>query len=88
MCLGFNFSGCRKAGVHYSKAMKFGTLARIVAMVFALAVVGTGCGGFRATPSFSPLMFFLPGLAQNKPALPEPPAPGQTATNQTVALAY
>jgi hypothetical protein len=68
--------------------MKFGMLARIAAMVFVLIVAGSGCGGIYATPTFSPLMFFLPGLAQTKPGLPEPPVAGQTDTNQTVAQAY
>jgi hypothetical protein len=47
----------------------------------------SGCGGFSAAPTVSPLMFLLPGLAQAKPAPLQPPAPGQTQTNQTLAQA-
>ena len=54
-------------------------------MVAALLVIGTGCGGFYATPTFSPLMFLLPGFAQTKPDLPQPPGPDQTDTNLTLA---
>jgi hypothetical protein len=68
--------------------VKFGSLVKILAMVSALLVIGTGCGSMYAAPSFSPLMFFLPGLIQTKPALPQPPGPGQTETNQIVAKAY
>jgi hypothetical protein len=68
--------------------MKFSSLAKVLALGSAVLVIGAGCGGFYATPSVSPLMFLLPGLAQTKPALPQPPGPGRTQTNQTVAQAY
>jgi hypothetical protein len=67
--------------------VKFSSLAKVLAMVAALLVIGAGCGGFSAASSVSPLMFLLPGLARTKPGLPQPPAPGQTATNLTVAQA-
>ena len=72
---------------HYSGRVKFSSLAKVLAMAATLLVIGTGCGGFYAAPSVSPLMFLLPGLAQTKPASPQSPAPVQTATNLTVALA-
>lgn len=56
-------------------------------MVSVLLVLGAGCGGFAASSSVSPLMFLLPGLACAKPAVAPPPAPGQTESNLTVALA-
>ena len=72
---------------NYNSRVKFGSLVKVLAMVSALLALGTGCGGFSAAPSVSPLMFLLPGFAQTKPALRQPPVPGQTETNQTVALA-
>jgi len=68
--------------------MKIGSTAKALAMVSALLLLGTGCAGFYAAPTVSPLMFLLPGLAQSKPAPDPSPAPGQTATNWTVAQAY
>jgi hypothetical protein len=79
--------GCRLALRHYSGMVKFSSLAKVLAMVAALLVIGTGCGGFAGSSTVSPLMFLLPGLARTKPALPQPPAPVQTATNPIVALA-
>jgi hypothetical protein len=45
-----------------------------------LTLLLTGCGGFVASPSLSPAMFFLPGLGQNTStnsqlASPEPGFP-------------
>jgi len=54
-------------------------------MVAALLVFGTGCGGFNSTSTWSPLMLFFPGLVQTTPVTPQPPGPGQTDTNLTVA---
>jgi len=67
--------------------VKFSSLDKVLTLASALLVIGTGCGGLSAASSVSPLMFLLPGLAQSKPALPPPPAPGQAETNLTVALA-
>jgi hypothetical protein len=51
-----------------------------LAMLLALALCSSGCGGVNANQSVSPATFFLPGLmkaappATNSPvALPEPP---------------
>jgi hypothetical protein len=68
--------------------VKFGSLVKVIAMLAALLLIGTGCGGFYAAPSVSPLMFLLPGLAQAKPAPPQSPAPAPAQTNQIVAQAY
>jgi hypothetical protein len=38
-----------------------------------IAAFPTGCGGFRASKSVSPLDFILPGLLQNWPATPVMP---------------
>ena len=78
-------SCCRLAIRHYTAKVKFGSLAKILAMAAALLVTGTGCGSIYATQSVSPLMFLLPGLAGTKPALPQPPAPGRTETSLTLA---
>jgi hypothetical protein len=72
----------------YTRKVKFGSIAKVLALASALLVIGSGCGGFYAAPSFSPLMFLLPGMVQAKPASPQPPGPGQTETNLTVAQAY
>jgi len=80
--------GCRLAAGHYTGTVKSGSAVKIIVMISAVLVIGTGCGGFYAAPAVSPLMFLLPGLAQTKPGLPPPPVPGQTQTNQTVAQAY
>lgn len=52
---------------------------------FALLLIvglGSGCGGFSASKSVSPLDFFLPGILKVDP--PEPPVP--EATNTLVCL--
>jgi hypothetical protein len=56
-------------------------------MAAALLVIGTGCGGFNATPAFNPLMLFLPGIADNKQKPAQPPEkPAQVASNRELAL--
>jgi hypothetical protein len=61
-------------------------MVKLLLVVAALLAVGTSCGGIAATQSVSPLMFLLPGLAQDKPVQLQHPAPVQTETNLTVAL--
>jgi len=73
---------------HYNGKVKFRSTVRALVMLAAVLMLGTGCGGFYAAPTVSPLMFLLPGLAQTQPGLSTPPAAGQTQTNQTVAQAY
>ncbi|HXR05866.1 MAG TPA: hypothetical protein VN765_00965 [Candidatus Acidoferrum sp.] len=68
--------------------MKFRSTVKALVMLVAVLMLGTGCGGFYAAPTVSPLMFLLPGLAQTQPGLPISSAAGQTQTNQTVAQAY
>jgi hypothetical protein len=46
--------------------VKFGSSIKCLACSAALLLLCAGCGGFAATPSFSPLMFFLPGLVDAK----------------------
>ncbi len=70
----------------YNTFVNFRSAAKATLLTSAVLVIGTGCGGMYAAPTFSPLMFFLPGLAQNKPATSTPP--GQTQTNQAAAQAY
>jgi hypothetical protein len=50
-------------------------------MVGVVLFLSTGCGGFNATPAFSPLMFFMPGLANT--SQPTHVVPPQTATGMT-----
>jgi hypothetical protein len=55
----------------------------------AIVVAGTvtGCGGLATTQTFSPLMFFLPGLAATKPVPPQiVPVVKDTPPAQVVAF--
>jgi len=51
----------------------------------------TGCSGIATTQSFSPLMFFLPGLVETRPAPPQivpimqTAAPARIASNRDLA---
>ncbi len=73
---------------HYNGKVRFRSTVKALVMLAAVLMLGTGCGGFYAAPTFSPLMFLLPGLAQTKPDLPASPQAAPTQTNQTVALAH
>ena len=77
---------CRLAMRHYNTIVKFRSAVKATLMTSAVLLIGTGCGGLYAAPTFSPLMFLLPGLAQSKPAASTPP--GQTQTNRATAQAY
>jgi hypothetical protein len=66
--------------------MKVGATAGILAVVSALLLLGTGCGGIYANQSVSPLTF-LPMFTRSAPAPAPVPAPALTATNWTVAQA-
>jgi hypothetical protein len=46
-------------------------MVKCLALAAVLLSLGTGCGGIATTQSFSPLMFFLPGLAEARPAAPQ-----------------
>lgn len=39
----------------------------LLATLLAAGLLGTGCGGFTASPSVSPASFFLPGLVHAAP---------------------
>jgi hypothetical protein len=78
---------CRFHFLNYTRKVKLGSVAKLMIVVSALPLCGTGCSSISAAPSFSPLMFFLPGLVQTKPPLLQPPVPGQTATNWIMAQA-
>jgi len=70
---------------HYNTFVNLRCAVKATIMISAVLAIGTGCGGMYAAPTFSPLMFFLPGLAQAKPA--GSTTPGQTQTNQATAQA-
>jgi len=56
-------------------------------MSAVVLAVGNGCGGFNATPAFSPLMFFLPGLADAKQTPRQtPPEPAPLGSDGDLAL--
>ena len=52
-------------------AMRVGSLIKCLALAAVVLGLGTGCSGIATTQSFSPLMFFLPGLVETKPASPQ-----------------
>ncbi len=54
----------------------------LAAVVLGLA---TGCSGIATTQSFSPLMFFLPGLVETRPVSPQIVPVMQTATPAQIA---
>ena len=61
--------------------MKVGSVFKLFVATSALLLLGTGCGSFYASPTFSPLMLLLDA----KPTLLPPPVPGQTETNLIMA---
>jgi hypothetical protein len=73
--------------------VKVGSITKCLALAAATVALGSGCSGFNATETVSPLMFFLPGLVENKPVPPQivpivqtaPPA--QIAANRDSAKA-
>jgi hypothetical protein len=61
-------------------------MVKSLLLAAALGLVCAGCGGLSASKSFSPLMFFLPGLGQAKPA-PSPSEPSTlVASNRDLSL--
>ncbi|MGZ4965303.1 MAG: hypothetical protein ACXWDN_18525 [Limisphaerales bacterium] len=60
--------------------MKLGWLTRTFGLVAMLLIVGTGCSGINTQQTINPLMFFLPGIGQTKPAEKQPAAAIQTAS--------
>jgi hypothetical protein len=71
--------------------MRVGSLIKCLALAAIVLGLGTGCSGIATTQSFSPLMFFLPGLAETKPASPQivplmqPTAPVQVMSGRDLA---
>jgi len=64
---------------------------KTLAVAGVLLGIGTGCSGLATTQSFSPLMFFLPGLADSKtvpsqvvPVMKTAPV-AQVASNRVLA---
>jgi hypothetical protein len=61
-----------------------------LALGAALVFIGTGCAGISATQTVSPLMFLLPGFAQDKSNSPLPdkqPAPVAVSNTFNQSLA-
>jgi len=58
---------------------------KCLALAAVAAGLGTGCSGIAASQSFSPLMFFLPGLVETRPASPRRVPVMQTATPAQIA---
>jgi hypothetical protein len=53
--------------------------------LLATALMVAGCSGINTQQTINPLMFFLPGLGQNKPADKQQQ---QTAAVQTASLTH
>jgi hypothetical protein len=53
---------------------------KCLALAAVILGLGTGCGGLATTQTISPLMFFLPGMVETKPASPQIVPVMQTAT--------
>ncbi len=51
--------------------VRVGSITKCLALAAVVLGLGTGCAGIATTQTFSPLMFFLPGLAETKPASPQ-----------------
>jgi hypothetical protein len=62
-----------------SRVVKLGWLKRTLALL-ATAVTVAGCSGINTQQTINPLMFFLPGLGQNKPADKQQQQPAATKT--------
>jgi hypothetical protein len=66
--------------------VRVGSKFKSLAMAAVVLVVGAGCGGFNATPAFSPLMFFFPGLADARLTPRQtPPQPTPVGSNGDLA---
>jgi len=79
---------CRNVASVYIGRVKYGSVVKLLAVAATVLCLGTGCGGLYGSQAVSPLMFFLPGLVQAKPVVPQPNTPGQAQTNNIVAKAY
>ncbi|MGC8744903.1 MAG: hypothetical protein ACP5T0_13590 [Verrucomicrobiia bacterium] len=82
--------------------MKFANYILLIATLFALVLLGSGCSGISADGTVSPAMFLIPGFTTNdngkpthlendnidKKTLLEPKTPVQTqnALNQTAKM--
>jgi len=51
--------------------VRVGSVIKCLALTVAVLGLGTGCGGIATTQTISPLMFFLPGLAEARPGSPQ-----------------
>jgi hypothetical protein len=43
------------------------SIIKCLALALITAGIGTGCSGIATSQSFSPIMFFLPGMVETKP---------------------
>jgi hypothetical protein len=51
--------------------VRVGSITKCLALSAIVLGIATGCGGIHTTQTFSPLMFFLPGLAETQPVSPQ-----------------
>jgi hypothetical protein len=75
------------------QSVRVGSITKCLALAAVLGGFCTGCGGIATTQTFSPLMFFLPGLVEARPASPQivpiirTTSPAQIASNRVLAKA-
>ena len=71
--------------------VRVGSIIKCLALAAVVLALGTGCSGINTTQSFSPLMFFFPGLVETRPASPrivpllQTASPAQVAFNRDLA---
>jgi hypothetical protein len=53
------------------RTVKVGSILKCLALAAVVLGFATGCSGIATTQTFSPLMFFLPGLVETRPASPQ-----------------
>ena len=75
-------------------AVRVASISKRLALAAIVTGLATGCSGIATTQSVSPLMFFLPGLVQNKsgssqivPLMKTPPPAQVIAFNRDSAKA-
>jgi hypothetical protein len=74
----------RAPKIYTAREVKLGWFKRTLALA-ATAFLVAGCSGINTQQTINPLMFFLPGIGQTKPAEKQQTAPTQTASLTHIA---
>jgi len=62
-----SISGCHRAGVAYNHQVRLFWHLHCLALLAALPLVFTGCGGIQASKTVSPATFFMPTIMRVDP---------------------